>query len=68
MSTNKRFLDDSGVTYLYKQLSLQDYPNNQTLMSVITAIDETKANKNFETWTFTLANGTTVTKQVNIND
>lgn len=37
------FLDDSGVTYLWNKLSLQDYPNNETLVSVINAIDETKA-------------------------
>lgn len=41
-----KFLDSSGVAYLYKQLSLQDYPNNKTLATVINAIDETKVDKN----------------------
>lgn len=42
---NKKYLDVDGITYLYKQISLQDYPNNETLINVISAIDETKANK-----------------------
>lgn len=39
------FLDSDGVKYLWSQLSLQDYPNNETLVSVINAIDEIKVNK-----------------------
>lgn len=42
----QKFLDESGVVHLYNKLSLQDYPNNETLIGVITAIDETKADKN----------------------
>lgn len=41
-----KYLDSNGVTYLWQKLSLNDYPNNGTLVSIINAIDETKANKN----------------------
>lgn len=41
----KKFLDRAGVQYLWKQLSMEDYPNNQTLIAVINAIDESKADK-----------------------
>ena len=40
-----KFLDASGVSFLWSQLSMQDYPSNETLVAVINAIDETKANK-----------------------
>ena len=40
-----KFLDAAGVQYLWKLLSLKDYPNNETLMAVIQAIDDTKADK-----------------------
>ena len=40
-----KFLDEQGVSFLWSQLSLQDYPSNDTLVAVINAIDETKANK-----------------------
>lgn len=63
-----RFLDTDGITYLWNKISLQDYPNNQTLVAVINAIDANKADKNYETWTFTLADGTTVTKQVCVSN
>lgn len=40
----KKYLDANGVGYLYKKLSLNDYPNNETLGVVIdamqTALDE----------------------------
>lgn len=45
MADNK-FLDASGVKVLYDLLSLQDYPNNDVLMAVISAIDDTKLDKN----------------------
>lgn len=45
MSEDKKFLDAEGVGYLWKQLSLNDYPNNETLVAVINAIDEAKADK-----------------------
>lgn len=44
------FLDSVGLTYLWKKISLNDYPNNKTLISVINAIDETKANINNPTF------------------
>ena len=45
MVDEKKFLDQSGVEYLWSQLSLEDYPNNETLIAVLNAIDETKADK-----------------------
>lgn len=41
----KKFLDEQGLVFLWKKLSLQDYPNNNTLVAVINAIDENKADK-----------------------
>lgn len=41
-----KFLDEKGVQHLWSQLSLEDYPNNETLIAVLNAIDETKADKN----------------------
>ena len=41
----KKFLDTQGITHLWRQLSLKDYPNNEMLVAVINAIDEEKANK-----------------------
>jgi hypothetical protein len=41
------FLDANGVSFLWSQLSLQDYPNNDTLIAVLNAIDETKADKTY---------------------
>lgn len=35
-----------GIKILWSQLSLDDYPNNETLIAVLNAIDETKADKN----------------------
>lgn len=40
-----KFLDENGVQHLWSKINMQDYPNNNTLMAVINAIDETKANK-----------------------
>ena len=41
-----KFIDINGVKTLWNQISLGDYPNNETLMAVIDAIDATKADKN----------------------
>lgn len=41
----KKFLDVEGVKLLWSRINMQDYPNNDTLMAVINAIDETKADK-----------------------
>lgn len=45
MADEKKFLDAEGLKTLWNEISLQDYPNNETLMAVINAIDETKADK-----------------------
>lgn len=45
MSDIKKFLDKDGLQYLWKLLSLEDYPNNETLVAILNAIDETKADK-----------------------
>ena len=45
MIDEKKFLDQAGVQYLWSQLSLEDYPNNETLIAVLNAIDATKADK-----------------------
>lgn len=37
----KKYLDANGVGYLYKKLSLEDYPNNETLATVIDAMQST---------------------------
>ena len=41
---SKKYLDIEGVKYLWSKISLEDYPNNETLIAVLKAIDETKAN------------------------
>lgn len=46
MIDEKKFLDREGVKYLWSQLSLEDYPNNETLIAILNAIDGTKADKN----------------------
>ena len=46
MANEKKFLDKAGVQYLWSQLSLEDYPNNETLIAALNAIDYTKADKN----------------------
>lgn len=43
--SNKKYLDQKGVEYLWSKLSLEDYPNNELLIAVINAIDEGKADK-----------------------
>ena len=45
MVDEKKFLDQNGVEYLWSQLSLEDYPNNETLIAILNAIDTTKADK-----------------------
>lgn len=40
-----KFIDRNGLKVLWNQISLKDYPNNETLMAVIDSIDETKADK-----------------------
>lgn len=45
MSEIKKFLDFEGLKFLWSKISMEDYPNNETLATVINAIDQTKANK-----------------------
>ena len=40
-----KVLDAEGVKYLWDQINIQDYPNNETLIAVIDAIDSTKLDK-----------------------
>ena len=46
--TQKKYLDAEGVAHLWEKLSMHDYPNNETLVAIIDAIDETKQNKEDE--------------------
>lgn len=45
MNKEKKFLDQEGVKHLWSKISVEDYPNNETLMAVINAIDDTKADR-----------------------
>lgn len=40
-----KFLDDKGLQYLWSKIALEDYPNNETLVAIINAIDEEKLDK-----------------------
>lgn len=40
-----KYLDSNGLTHLWSKISMEDYPNNETLIAVINAIDEQKADK-----------------------
>ena len=46
LEKEKKFLDQKGVEYLWSKINMQDYPNNDTLIAVINAIDEGKMDKN----------------------
>lgn len=43
---SKKFLDQEGVKFLWSKIAMEDYPNNETLIAVLNAIDTTKADKN----------------------
>ena len=43
----KKFLDSEGLKFLWQKVSMEDYPNNDTLIAVINAIDENKADKEY---------------------
>ena len=45
LENEKKFLDQKGLEYLWSKINMQDYPNNDTLIAVINAIDESKADK-----------------------
>lgn len=40
-----KFLDEKGVQYLWSKVSMEDYPNNETLIAILNAIDAAKADK-----------------------
>ena len=42
-----KFLDQEGVKFLWSKVSMEDYPNNDTLIAVLNAIDSTKADKTY---------------------
>lgn len=39
------YLDYNGLRYLWSKISMEDYPNNETLIAILNAIDTTKADK-----------------------
>ena len=41
----RKFLDTAGLQYLWSKISMEDYPNNETLIAVLNAIDDTKQDK-----------------------
>jgi hypothetical protein len=41
----KKFLDQEGLQYLWSKINMQDYPNNDTLIAVLNAIDQAKADR-----------------------
>ena len=45
LENEKKFLDQKGLEYLWSKINMQDYPNNDTLIAVINAIDEGKMDK-----------------------
>ena len=45
LEKEKKFLDQKGIEYLWSKINMQDYPNNDTLIAVINAIDEGKMDK-----------------------
>ena len=45
MADTQKFLDEKGVQHLWSKISMEDYPNNETLIAILNAIDQTKANK-----------------------
>lgn len=47
MSNEKKYLDYEGLQHLWSKISMEDYPNNDTLIAVINAIDENKADKEY---------------------
>lgn len=69
MVDEKKFLDQNGIEYLWSQLSLEDYPNNETLIAVLNAIDTTKADKNeIPTLTSELTNDSNFIDSTTLND
>ncbi len=40
-----KYLDEKGLQHLWSKISMEDYPNNETLIAILNAIDQTKMNK-----------------------
>ena len=40
-----KFLDEKGLQHLWSKISMEDYPNNETLIAILNAIDQTKLDK-----------------------
>lgn len=40
-----KYLDEKGLQHLWSKISMEDYPNNETLIAVLNAIDQTKLDK-----------------------
>ena len=47
MADIKKFLDEEGLKLLWSKISMEDYPNNETLIAILNAIDATKADKTY---------------------
>ena len=45
LEKEKKFLDQKGIEYLWSKINMQDYPNNDTLVTIINAIDDGKMDK-----------------------
>ena len=45
MPDTKKYLDYEGLRLLWSKISMEDYPNNETLIAILNVIDETKADK-----------------------
>lgn len=45
MSEIKKYLDNEGLKFLWSKISMEDYPNNDTLIAIINAIDQNKQDK-----------------------
>lgn len=42
-----KVLTEEGLKILWNQINLKDYPNNEMLIAVLNAVDETKADKTY---------------------
>ena len=60
MAETKKYLDQEGVAHLWSKINMNDYPNNELLMTVIDAIDETKADKDYVENLYTKLNSNTI--------
>ena len=60
MAEVKKYLDQEGVAHLWSKVNMNDYPNNELLMTVIDAIDETKADKDYVESLYTKLNSNTI--------